>query len=269
MRVDPVRSLIAYGGNIRVTPETFQRVIESLDAAGIHTVQFSSIVRTRPIGTVAGPEFLNAAALVETRLSASDLLNELHRTEAAFGRVRTVHWGPRTLDLDLLTHGQEIIDTDELVVPHPAMWYRRFVMDPVAEIAGGLIHPVQQLTMRELQLRLCDRPLKFEVIREHSGAPSDEKLRESLEQLSSLAPSSDVYFAAANASFPRGGGGGSPPVFGRIMLVDQSRRTSVAGGTPQRSQPRSAGQFLIEVDDDPETAKVVNTIDEIVRAALG
>lgn len=158
------RSLIALGGNLGDVAATFRSALARLDdVPEIRVLQVASNHGTRPMGANAGDEFLNSAAEFETTLGADELLAQLHEVEAAEGRVRTVHWGPRTLDLDLLLHGDTIVDTPDLRVPHPASWYRRFVLDPLVEIAPDVVHPVQQATIRELHGRLLQRPLPLSL----------------------------------------------------------------------------------------------------------
>lgn len=102
----------------------------------------SSLYRSAPLGLQDQPHYINAAAAVETELSAVELLSELQRLEAGHGRIRDgSRWGPRPLDLDLLLYGQERIDTPTLRVPHPGLSTRNFVLYPLAEIAADLAMP--------------------------------------------------------------------------------------------------------------------------------
>jgi 2-amino-4-hydroxy-6-hydroxymethyldihydropteridine diphosphokinase len=111
----------------------------------------SSFYETAPIGGPPGQGlFLNAAAVVETTLDAPALLRVLQEIETRFGRVRTVPWGERTLDLDLLLFGNTVLDTPELCVPHPRFAARRFVLEPLAEIAPDAIDPITTRTIAEL-----------------------------------------------------------------------------------------------------------------------
>lgn len=116
----------------------------------------STIRLTDPVGYVDQPRFANAAALLETALSPLTLLHELLAIEHSFGRDRanTPPKGPRTLDLDLLLYGQEVLADPDLTLPHPALHDRRFVLEPLAEIAPTLTHPVLHATMAELLARL-------------------------------------------------------------------------------------------------------------------
>lgn len=163
------RCLLALGGNQGVTSESFREAVDRLSESGIHVQQLGEVFRTRPVGAHAGGDFLNTAAIAETDLLPGETLRTLHAVEDAFGRTRNVHWGPRTMDLDLLTYGRQIIDQADLVVPHPSMWYRRFVLDPLVTIAADDIHPVFEVSIRELWQKLQPRPLALEIDLSGSG----------------------------------------------------------------------------------------------------
>ena len=121
----------------------------------------SSFYDTEPVGYLDQPIFLNAALLLETELEPLTLLRELLMVEKAMGRDRsiTVAKGPRVIDLDLLFYvgsdgHQLVMNSEELVLPHPEMQGRRFVLEPLAEIAPGMVHPMLKLTVREMLDRL-------------------------------------------------------------------------------------------------------------------
>ena len=101
-------------------------------------IRSSSLYRTPPMGPPDQPDYINAVAALTTTLSPTELLDALQALEARHGRVRTIHWGPRTLDLDLLLYGNETVHTARLTVPHPGIAQRAFVVLPLAEIAPAL-----------------------------------------------------------------------------------------------------------------------------------
>lgn len=119
---------------------------------GIKVKQVSSYMRTEPYGGVAENEFLNCAAEIETYLSPQALLNEIHRVEEECGRVRTVKWGDRTLDIDIIFYGDRIIAEDNLLIPHPEYAKREFVILPLKEIAPHLICPDTKKLLKNLQI---------------------------------------------------------------------------------------------------------------------
>ncbi len=111
----------------------------------------SSIYETEPIEYTAQPWFLNAAVALETELMPRQLMSRLLAIEQDMGRRRNVAKGPRVIDLDVLLFGHSVIETPQLTVPHPAVHERRFVLEPLAEIAPEVRHPVFKRTMRELR----------------------------------------------------------------------------------------------------------------------
>ena len=123
---------------------------------GIVSVVRSRTYITRPIGP-SYRRYANAADRVETDLSPADLRAELHRIEAALGRRRQRRWGARVLDLDLLAYNDLVIRSKELILPHPRLHLRRFVLAPLSEIAPGWRHPVLGLTVRQMHARLNRR----------------------------------------------------------------------------------------------------------------
>lgn len=157
--------LISLGGNVGNVEQTLRGAWQRLHSPPeIIVGPMSSLHRTAAVGADAGGEFINAAGSLETSLTARELLQRFHTVEAEFGRVRTLHWGPRTLDIDLLFFGDAVIDdSPRLRVPHPAAWYRRFVLDPLAEIAPSFVHPVKLRTIRELRERLLVQPLPVQL----------------------------------------------------------------------------------------------------------
>lgn len=135
--------LIGLGSNLGDRVEQLNAALSTLQAhSSLALVRHSSFLETAPVGGPAGQrKFLNAAALLETTIAPHELLAKLSEIENRLGRERSEHWGPRTIDLDLLLYGDAVIESPELVVPHPRLTQRRFVLDPAAEIAAEMVEP--------------------------------------------------------------------------------------------------------------------------------
>ena len=145
-----VACAIALGGNLGDVAATFEHTLATLDRTpGIRVTTRSRWYRNPPMGPPQ-PDFLNGCALLAVALEPTDLLDRLQALEQAAGRVRTVHWGPRTLDLDLLLYGDRAIDTPRLQVPHPGLRDRGFFLVPLAEIAPEWIDPRTGQTIRQI-----------------------------------------------------------------------------------------------------------------------
>jgi 2-amino-4-hydroxy-6-hydroxymethyldihydropteridine diphosphokinase len=114
----------------------------------------SSFYETEPVEFTDQPWFLNCVAALEVALEPAQLMGELLRLEREMGRERGQKKGPRLIDLDILLFGDAVVNTPELTIPHPAMARRRFVLEPLAEIAPELVHPTLHKTVRELLAEL-------------------------------------------------------------------------------------------------------------------
>jgi 2-amino-4-hydroxy-6-hydroxymethyldihydropteridine diphosphokinase len=159
-----VRCYIALGGNVGDVEQNFRAALTGLAAnPEIDVLEVSPTFRTQPVGQWAGSEFLNAAARIDTVLEPLALLDILQSLERATGPRTGPRWGPRGLDLDLIFYGDRTIDESRLQIPHPAGWYRRFVLDPLAAIAADFRHPTKDRTIAELQRRLLRRPLRLSL----------------------------------------------------------------------------------------------------------
>ncbi len=143
---------IGLGSNLGDRRATLEAAIAVLTRTrGVHLRKVSSFHESEPVGGPPGQgKYLNAAAVAETELDAHELLRVLHENEAQFGRVRIVRWGARTLDLDLLLFADQIVSTPELIIPHPRLRVRRFVLEPLAEIAPEAVDPVTGQTVAQL-----------------------------------------------------------------------------------------------------------------------
>jgi len=134
---------VGLGANLGDREQTLSAAVDALAGeAGIEVVAVSTLRDTEPVGVGEQPRFLNGAVELETTLSARELLDRLLAVEQSFGRVRiSGGHGPRTLDLDLLLYGDEVLEEPGLTIPHPRLHERRFVLEPLAELAPGLLVP--------------------------------------------------------------------------------------------------------------------------------
>jgi 2-amino-4-hydroxy-6-hydroxymethyldihydropteridine diphosphokinase len=137
------RAYVGLGANLGDREQTLSAAVDALAGEmGIEVVAVSTLRETEPVGVGEQPRYLNGAAELETTLTARDLLDRLLAVEQRFGRVRIPgEHGPRTLDLDLLLYGDQVLEEPGLTVPHPRVHERRFVLEPLAELAPGLFVP--------------------------------------------------------------------------------------------------------------------------------
>jgi 2-amino-4-hydroxy-6-hydroxymethyldihydropteridine diphosphokinase len=146
---------VGLGANLGEPAETLRAALDELDSrADVSVRAVSEFHETEPVGGPPQPNYVNAAAELRTRLSPRGLLELLHEVEDRFGRERGVRNGPRTLDLDLLLYEQVRVTCPALKLPHPRMHARRFVLEPLSEIAPEAEHPVLKLTVMEMLRKL-------------------------------------------------------------------------------------------------------------------
>ena len=133
-----MRAVVALGSNIGEPRENLDLAIALLHEA-TEVIAVSSYYQTKPVGFLDQPDFLNAVCLIESDLPALDLLKMLHGIEKAMGRKRSIQWGPRTIDLDLIQYGALLSSAEELKLPHPRAHERKFVLEPWLEIEPDAI----------------------------------------------------------------------------------------------------------------------------------
>jgi len=141
---------LSLGSNLGHREKYLREAISRLQDLGLIR-KVSAFYETQPV-EVQGeqPWFLNCALAIETELMPLEFLSRMLAVEQSMGRIRTEPKGPRTIDIDIIFFGNDVLDTRELTVPHPAMHQRRFVLEPLAEIAPAVMHPVLKRTIREL-----------------------------------------------------------------------------------------------------------------------
>lgn len=151
----PITTYIALGSNMGDKMATCRRALDLLSRAG-RVTKVSSFYCTEPVGYPNQEDFINAVAELETSLSPLALLAACHVIEDKLGRSRLLQWGPRTIDLDILLYGDQVVNNSELTIPHPLMAERRFVLVPLCEIAPQATHPVVRKTVADLLKELTD-----------------------------------------------------------------------------------------------------------------
>lgn len=144
------RVYLSLGSNVGDREGNLRAAVELLQTLGTVSA-LSSLYETEPVEFTAQPWFLNCAALLETEKMPRQLLKALLDVERDMGRRRVQNKGPRTIDIDILLFGGSVVKTKELTIPHPALHHRRFVLEPLTEIAPDVRHPVLKKTIRELR----------------------------------------------------------------------------------------------------------------------
>jgi 2-amino-4-hydroxy-6-hydroxymethyldihydropteridine diphosphokinase len=150
---------IAFGTNLGDRLANLRAAIESMPPE-IHVLAESNVYETPPWGYENQPAFLNMVLKAETDLEPALLLNHLKLLEVELGREQSFHWGPRLIDLDILFYDDLVLDSPPLVIPHPRLHERAFVLVPLADVAPDLIHPVLDLPVHELLVRVNTKSIK-------------------------------------------------------------------------------------------------------------
>jgi 2-amino-4-hydroxy-6-hydroxymethyldihydropteridine diphosphokinase len=141
---------LSLGSNLGDRAGNLRAAIDGLARVGVALHRASSVYETEPRDRIDQPMFLNLVVEAETTLMPRQLLSRIARIERELGRKRTIPKGPRTIDIDILFYGSSVIDTPDLTVPHPRIAERRFVLEPLFEIAPDLRHPLTRHTVREM-----------------------------------------------------------------------------------------------------------------------
>ncbi|HTB14652.1 MAG TPA: 2-amino-4-hydroxy-6-hydroxymethyldihydropteridine diphosphokinase [Bryobacteraceae bacterium] len=151
---------LALGSNLGDRAENLRLAREQIEAPDLHVLRASSIYETAPRDVEDQPWFLNQVLECETDLFPRQLLGRLQKIERKMGRKRTIAKGPREIDLDILLFGNAVVKAPELEVPHPRLPERRFVLEPLTELAPDKKHPGTRRTMREMLARVMDQKVK-------------------------------------------------------------------------------------------------------------
>lgn len=145
------KAFVAVGSNMGDSSELITNGSKELESCpDIRGLKKSSLIVTKPYGPVEQPDFLNGCVSFETLLDPEELLVLLHKIEAHANRERKIHWGPRTLDLDIIFYDKLVYESDDLIIPHVDMQNRTFVLQPLAELAPNERHPVLGLTVSQM-----------------------------------------------------------------------------------------------------------------------
>lgn len=141
---------LGLGSNLGDKIENIKKACDLISSEIAQIIGFSSFYQTEPWGSTDQPEYINRVVRIFTDHEPLFLLKELHRIEDKLGRIRDEKWGPRIIDIDLLYYGKYVIDRDDLIIPHPELTERNFVLVPLSEISPDYLHPVFKLTNKEL-----------------------------------------------------------------------------------------------------------------------
>lgn len=160
----PQKVYLGIGSNLGDPLEFCKQAVGRLsEVEGLSIVKVSSFYLTSPYGFVDQNDFVNCAVCALCSIKPRDLLHEINRIEASLGRKRDLRWGPRTVDIDILLFGDEVINEEGLIIPHPELHKRRFAIIPLLEIERDLVHPVFKRRLKHF-LREIDRTQRVKLL---------------------------------------------------------------------------------------------------------
>jgi 2-amino-4-hydroxy-6-hydroxymethyldihydropteridine diphosphokinase len=243
----PVIAYVALGANLGDRAANIRAALEALNGApGTRVRRVSSLLENPAVGGPAdSPPFLNGVAEVETLLPAEDLLRELLEIERTLGRDRRAKWEPRPIDLDLILYGDRVIDAPSLQVPHPLMQERRFVLEPLAEIAPQAVHPVSELTVGEMLADLDEPEAEDDAPPEPGIIPRDVRCVGCGYNLRGL----PIRHTCPECGRPT------------TDSIDPERYESAPGGNPYRDDPRleqAAAALATDIGYAPQAVLMVH-----------
>ncbi len=154
---------LGLGSNLGDRREHLSRARALLEASGLEITRASSIYETEPRELLDQPWFLNQVIETQTELFPRQLLARTQKVEREIGRKRTIANGPRVIDIDILLYGDSIVRAGGIEIPHPRLADRRFVLEPLAELAPDLRHPLTKKTIRDLLTRVADQTLRLTI----------------------------------------------------------------------------------------------------------
>jgi 2-amino-4-hydroxy-6-hydroxymethyldihydropteridine diphosphokinase len=164
---------LGLGSNIGDRETALQEAINRLQAPNLEIRRVSSVFETSPMEMTAQPWFLNMVVEAETDLFPMQLLKKVAAIERDLGRKRLVLKGPRTIDIDILLYGNFIVDTEQLKIPHPRLAERRFVLEPLSELAPEMRHPISRKMLRELLANTAGQQIRKSSFRPRLPSVSD------------------------------------------------------------------------------------------------
>jgi 2-amino-4-hydroxy-6-hydroxymethyldihydropteridine diphosphokinase len=145
-----VKTYLCLGSNLGDRKKNIQKALDGMAAAGVNVITKSSMYETEPVGFKLQPLFYNICVEAGTSLEPAAFLRAMQELEVKTGRKKGDKWGPRIIDIDILFYNNIIIYSTDLVIPHPEIQNRKFVLAPMAEIAAGFVHPGFNLSMKEM-----------------------------------------------------------------------------------------------------------------------